>query len=317
MKHLSLFNGDQIPILGLGTWKSGKGKVYKAVRKSIEMGYRHFDCAYIYLNEKEIGSALNDAILVGDVNREELWITSKLWNTHHRKEDVKEALSSTLHDFNLDYLDLYLMHWPVAQKKEVVFSEVGRDLISLDDLPITETWAGLEACVRSDFTRHIGVANFSIKKLEVLRKSAVIKPEVNQIELHPLLQQKKLVAYCKNEHIIVTAYSPLGSPDRIQAMKAPDEPDMFQLSEVKTLADRHNCSPAQVLIAWHINNHVTVIPKSTNPERMKQNLESVDIMFSEDDMAIIASLDRQFRYITGKFWALEGSDYSLQNLWDE
>lgn len=317
MKAYPLSNGDQMPALGLGTWKSEPGEVYKAIRTAISVGYKHFDCAYIYQNETEIGAALSDAIMTGEVNREELWITSKLWNTHHRKSDVKECLDITLKALQLDYLDLYLIHWPVAHQKDVIFPQEGNGLISLDEIPLEETWAGMEEIKEAGLAKHIGVSNFSAKKIAQVNQSDSQKIEVNQVELHPLLQQKDLLDFCKEEKVILTAYSPLGSRDRIPQMKAENEPDMFEIPAVQAIAENHNCSPAQVLIAWAVNRDTVVIPKSTNEARLKQNLEAANIKLSVEEMNQINQLDRHFRYVTGAFFALPGSDYTLANLWDE
>ncbi|MEP3387893.1 MAG: aldo/keto reductase [Reichenbachiella sp.] len=317
MKTYPLSNGDQMPALGLGTWKSEPGEVYKAIRTAISVGYKHFDCAYIYQNETEIGAALSDAIMTGEVNREELWITSKLWNTHHRKSDVKECLDITLKALQLDYLDLYLIHWPVAHQKDVIFPQEGSGLISLNKIPLEETWAGMEEVKEARLAKHIGVSNFSAKKIAQVNQSASQKIEVNQVELHPMLQQKDLLDFCKKEQVVLTAYSPLGSRDRIPQMKAEDEPDMFEIPAIKAIAENHNCSPAQVLIAWAVNRDTVVIPKSTNESRLKQNLEAANIKLSVDEMNQINQLDRHFRYVTGAFFALPGSDYTLANLWDE
>lgn len=315
MKYLSLSNGDQIPMLGLGTWKSTPGEIHKAVRSAIEVGYRHFDCAFIYQNEKEVGLALNDAINAGDVNREELWITSKLWNSDH--QNVKAGFENTLTDFGLDYLDLYLIHWPVALKKGCAFPQKASDYVSLSEAPLIETWKNMELLHQLGVVKHIGVANFSIKKLELLKQNASHLPEVNQVERHVLLQQKSLSDYCQKENIIVTAYSPFGSPDRHPSMKSGDEPNMFELSEIKEIAKRNNCTPAQVLLAFHIKTGVTVIPKSVNIDRMKQNLEAVDINLSPNDLQQILSLDQHYRYIKGQFWNAPEAGYTLENLWDE
>lgn len=317
MKTYPLSNGDQMPALGLGTWKSEPGEVYKAIRTAISVGYKHFDCAYIYQNETEIGAALSDAIMTGEVNREELWITSKLWNTHHRKNDVKECLDMTLKALQLDYLDLYLIHWPVAHQKDVIFPQEGSGLISLNKIPLEETWAGMEEVKEARLAKHIGVSNFSAKKIAQVNQSAAQKIEVNQVELHPMLQQKDLLDFCKKEQVVLTAYSPLGSRDRIPQMKAEDEPDMFEIPAIKAIAENHNCSPAQVLIAWAVNRDTVVIPKSTNEARLKQNLEAANIKLSVEEMNQINQLDRHFRYVTGAFFALPGSDYTLANLWDE
>ncbi|RLD27088.1 MAG: aldo/keto reductase [Bacteroidetes bacterium] len=317
MRYLDFKNDDSMPALGLGTWKSNPGEVYDAIIEAIKVGYRHIDCAMIYANEAEIGKALNDAMESGLVKREDLWITSKLWCNSHGKENVIPALRSTLNDLQLDYLDLYLVHWPVAIKPNVVFPEKGEDMVSLKDFPIADTWSGMESAVALRLARHIGVSNFSIKKLKNISAIAKIKPEVNQIELHPLLQQTEMLEYCNSENINLTAYSPLGSKDRIPQMKADNEPNLFVNPIVVEIAQAHNCSSAQVLISWAIERETSVIPKSVNPDRIKENFESVNIRLSENNMNQIAKLDKHFRYVNGAFWAMPGSPYSVAGLWDE
>lgn len=304
-------------MLGLGTWKSSPNQIYAAVRQAIRTGWRHIDCAAIYGNEKEIGKAFDDAFKAGDVKREELWVTSKLWNNAHQKEDVIEALKQTLGDLRLEYLDLYLVHWPVTLKPEVVFPKTGSDFLSPEELPLSSTWEGMIACVKEKLTRHIGVANFSIKKLQELINVSDHAPEMNQIELHPFLQQPKMLEFCKNNHIHLTAYSPLGSGDRPKALKQANEPILLKNPVVMDIAGSHHCSPAQVLIAWAIERGTAVIPKSVHPERLKENLESIHIQLSKTDMETLAKLDRHFRYVPGTFWTIPGSPYTIENLWNE
>lgn len=315
MKKLIFQNGDTLPMLGLGTWKSKPGEVYHAVREAIRIGYRHIDCAAVYANEAEIGQALEDTMQEGEVKREELWITSKLWNTAHRRQQVRPALEKTLHDLRLDYLDLYLVHWPVALKEHAPFPYRAEDLISLDEIPMTETWEGMEECLTSGLTRHIGVSNFSISKLKALKYSAVLPPEMNQIELQPLLQQNDMLDFCKKEGIHLTAYSPLGSRDRSAFFKDPNEPDLFENPVIKKVAAQNHCTPAQILIAWALQRGTAVIPKSVNPERIRQNFDAANILLSSSDIDELGRLDKHFRFITGGFWTQKGSPFTMESLW--
>ena len=317
MKQLTFRNGDKLDILGLGTWKSKPGEVGTAIRSAIKIGYRHFDCAFIYMNEKEIGQAFADAFAEGDVKREEVWITSKLWNNFHKQEDVIPALKKTLSDLQLDYLDLYLVHWPHVFKKEFINATKAEETLPTSEVPHIKTWRGMEDCVEQGLARHIGVCNFNKHKLKALSEQATIIPEMNQVELHPMLHQSDLLEFCKVNGTHVTAYSPLGSPDRSAGMKADDEPNLFQHPVIQELARKHGCSEAQIMIAWAMERGTAVIPKSVNPERQKQNFESTKIQLSDDDMNLMASADKGYRYVKGQFWAFEGSEYSVDWLWNQ
>jgi len=317
MKNHTFSNGDQMPLVGLGTWKSAPGEVYQAVRTAIEIGYRHFDCAWRYANESEIGQALIDAINAGDVTREELWITSKLWNNAHQKDQVAVGLNDTLKQLQLDYLDLYLIHWPVAIKPEIVFPNDASGFMSLEEVPLLETWQGMEAMFEKGLTKHIGVSNFSIEKLKRLLANAKHPIEANQIELHPFLQQQDLVDYCQSNNILVTAYSPLGSSDRPERLKLEGEPVPLKHPTILSIADKHQCTAGQVLIAWALARGTSVIPKSSNPNRLKENFEAQQLQLEPSDMETISKMDKHYRFIHGNFWCPEGSPYTLESLWNE
>lgn len=317
MNTLKFINNDAMPALGLGTWKSAPGEVYNAVREAIKIGYRHIDCAAIYGNETEIGQAFSDAFKDEDVSRAELWVTSKLWNNAHLKDDVRLGLGKTLKDLQLDYLDLYLMHWPVALKPGIGFPESGADFLSLEEIPISVTWAAMEDCAKKGLSKHIGVSNFSVKKIKALLKVCEIRPEINQIEMQPFFQQNSMLEFCNNENIALTAYSPLGSTDRPAVFKAPDEPSLLENSTILEIAKANGYSSAQVLIRWAIQRGTAVIPKSVNPGRMKQNLDAVSINLTDKEMQKIAALEMSARLIVGGFWAMPGSGYTLETLWDE
>jgi alcohol dehydrogenase (NADP+) len=308
-------NGDKIPALGLGTWKSSPGDIYGAVQKAIELGYRHIDCAAIYGNEREIGMALKEAMASGQVKREELFITSKLWNNAHKRSDVVGAIEKSLSDLCLDYLDLYLIHWPVAQVSQAIYPAKASDFLSLEKMPLAETWEGMETCVEKGLAKHIGVSNFSIKKLEGLLETARIRPEMNQVELHPYLAQPDMLAYCQQNEVLVTAYAPLGSGDRPAAMKSKNE-GLLDNAAIMEMAEKQGCTPAQVLIRWAMERGTLVIPKSVNPKRLVENLESSHIRLSREDIGAMDALNKGDRYISGSFWTMPGSSYTLENLWD-
>jgi alcohol dehydrogenase (NADP+) len=317
MPILRFKNNDLMPALGLGTWKSEPGKVYTAVKDALQAGYRHIDCAPIYGNEAEIGKALEESFQSKVISRSKLWITSKLWNNSHAPEDVQPALERTLADLKLQYLDLFLIHWPVHIVKDQLYASKPEHYIAFDRLPIIETWKVMEALVEKGLCRHIGVSNFSITKLALLMENSRLKPEMNQIELHPYLQQHSMLEYCHNNDIHLTAYSPLGSSDRPAALKAADEPVLLEDPMIARIAEHHGVTSAQVLISWAINRGTAVIPKSVNSARIIQNLEARNLTLTKADMDEINTLDRNRRYVSGEFWAPEGSPYNLANIWDE
>ncbi len=315
MRFHRFLNGDTMAILGLGTWKSAPGDVYTAVKEAIRIGYRHIDCAAIYGNEHEVGRALAESFAEGLVKREELWITSKLWNDKHAQEDVIPAIQKTLSDLRLDYLDSYLVHWPVALKKGVVFPKRGDDLVSLDTMPLSETWKGMEATVDQKLSRHIGVSNFSMRKLIDISTTARIKPEVNQVEMHPYLPQHELLKYCTSHDIHVTAYSPLGSPDRPAGLKKKDATVLLEDPIIAAVAKDRGVTPAEILLAWAIARKSSVIPKSINPQRLQKNLAAADITLTDEELLRIAGIDRYERYVGAGFWAIPGSPYTEADIW--
>jgi alcohol dehydrogenase (NADP+) len=291
--------------------------VYEAVREAIRLGYRHIDCASVYGNEPEVGQAIRAAIDAGEVSREQLWITSKLWSNAHGRVNVEPALRRTLADLQLDWLDLYLIHWPVPIRPGVAFPSSAEDLLPPADDLIHATWEGMEAALEAGLTRHIGVSNFSSRKLHDLLAHGRLRPEVNQVELHPLLQQPALLADCTAKGIHITAYSPLGSMDRPAVVKAADAPVLLENPVIGAIAAEHGCTPAQVLLAWHLQRGISTIPKSVTPARLRENLAAVSIELSEADQQRIAALDENIRLVDGSFWLLPGSPWTLQNLWDQ
>ena len=310
-------NGDRMPLLGLGTWKSEPGDVGKALREAIRIGYRHIDCASLYGNEAEVGQALREAIREGEVTRKDLWITSKVWSNAHGKKNVGPAIKKSLSDLGVDYLDMYMVHWPVALKPSAVFPGAGTDFASAEEAPMEDTWGAMEAAHAEGLTRHVGVSNFSAKKIKALLAHAKVKPEVNQIELHPFLQQRALVDYCTSQGIHVTGYSPLGSGDRPDFLKAATDPVPLENAVIKAIAGAHGCTPAQVLLAFHLQRGISTLAKSINPARLRENFAANELELTQADLTQLASLDQGYRFIAGAFWAIPGSPWTLENLWDE
>jgi diketogulonate reductase-like aldo/keto reductase len=285
--------GATIPSLGLGTWRAEEGKVGEAVKAALRVGYTHLDCAYVYENEAEIGKAIKES----GVSRDKIFITSKLWNTFHRPELVRPAIVGTLKDLQLDHLDLYLMHWPLAHVNDGTGnSKKDANGVSIIDNEVTvaETWAAMEKLVDEGLVKSIGVSNFNIANLEALLKQCRIKPAMNQIELHPYLSQQALVDYCTKNDIVVTAYSPLGSQPK------EGETTVLNDSTVLKIANKYGKTPAQVLISWAIQRDTVVIPKSSNPDRIAQNFSVFEL--SAEDMKALNALDRGKRYVDPSDW---------------
>lgn len=312
MTNIQFSNGDIFPPFGLGTWLSKPGEVGEAVINAIRTGYRHIDCAYIYGNEKEIGKALKYAFENGIVKREELFITSKLWNSFHHPELVEPAIRKSLTDLQLDYLDLYLIHWPLVFREGHDQARSADDLLSTDEVPLADTWKEMEEIKSKGLTRHIGVSNFSIKKLDELSKQSQIRPEVNQIEIHPFFTQEKIIRYCRENNIIVTAYSPLGSRHLIKTNES-----ITQQQIIIRLAEKYNCTPAQIILAWGMARGYAVIPKSVNADRINENFGALNIQLTDSEVKLISSMNRNQRIAKGLYAVLPGGFYTYANLWDE
>ena len=301
MKQIILPNEVTMPTLGLGTWKAQGQNLVKSLLEAIKMGYRHIDTAMIYNNEVEVGQAIAMAINMDLCNREDLFVTSKLWNDRHQPEEVLPALEASLDRLKLDYLDLYLIHWPIAFKSGVVLPESSKDYLPRSQAPLVDTWRAMQQAQKTGLTRAIGVSNFTVRHLELLKECDNM-PAINQVEMHPLLTQNTWRAYCHKHGIALTAYAPLGSTDRASAMKSSDEPNLFEVEGIRAMAQKYNCTSAQLLIAYHISRGDSVIPKAVQIPHLSDNLQASDIRLSDQDIDVISALNKDYRFINGHFF---------------
>mmetsp|Transcript_36182 Transcript_36182/g.72858 ORF Transcript_36182/g.72858 Transcript_36182/m.72858 type:complete len:325 (+) Transcript_36182:71-1045(+) len=301
-----------MPLVGLGLWKSDKGSVAQAVYEAIKAGYRHLDSACDYGNEKEVGEGIKRALGEGLCKREDLWVTSKLWNTYHRKEHVPMALQRTLDDLGLEYIDLYLIHFPIALKF-VPFEKcyppewtdnANAGQMQIDEVPYRETWEAMEKLKASGKAKHIGVCNLVCQSLMDICSYCSQRPEVNQVEMHVYLQQPQLVSFCKHMGIGMTAFSPLGAMGYLAMGPdfATEADDCFTDPVIAGIAAAKGKSPAQVCLRYQVQRGVSVIPKTSSPERLRENLDVFGFELSAEEMLQISALDRNRRFNDpGKF----------------
>lgn len=294
-----------MPAIGLGMWKVEGSAAPGLVQQAIRAGYRHLDCACDYGNEREVGDGIRSA-LGGLCRRDELWVTSKLWNTYHRREHVRPAAERSLRDLGVDYLDLYLVHFPIALEY-VSFEERYPPGWLYDPaqpergmrparVPVSETWAAMEGLVRDGLVRNIGVCNFNIALLRDLLAHATIHPAMLQVELHPFLAQEKLLRFCTGEGIAVTGFSPLGASSYVPLGMAGGDESVLAHPAVLEVARRHGKTPAQVVLRWGVQRGTAVIPKTSRPERLAENLAIFDFALTDDEMRSISALDRNRRF---------------------
>jgi len=283
-----------MPLVGLGTWKSAPGEVEAAVTSALRAGYRHIDAAACYGNEEEVGNALSDAFEAGIVAREDVFVTSKLWNSEHGVDDVEAACRKTLADLQLEYLDLYLIHWPQCFEKtpgtHVSFPRNADGTMKYDtETTHQATWQELEKLHDKGLIRNIGLSNFNSAQIDAIKSYARIQPTVLQVEVHPFFNQEKLVSFCKSRDILVTAYSPLGSGSVVDGVTVPTHPTLAKVGE------NYGKSAAQIALRFLVQRGIAVIPKSVKETRIGQNIDIGDFKLSDEDMAAVMDLDRNMR----------------------
>ncbi|HOO84912.1 MAG TPA: aldo/keto reductase [Prolixibacteraceae bacterium] len=316
-----LSNGAEIPVIGLGTFGSdnySNEQIAEAVKTAIRMGYRHIDCASVYGNEKEIGHVLAELIRNGEVKREELWITSKVWNNMHGEGDVIKSCRQSLADLQLDYLDLYLVHWPFPN-----YHAPGCDGDSRnpDSKPYIHqnymvAWRQMEKLVDLGLVKSIGTSNMTITKMEMLLRDCKIKPVVNEMEIHPHFQQPELFKFMRENNIQPIGFSPIGSPKRPERDRTPDDTVDIEDPVIVGIAKRLNVHPAVVCIKWAVQRGQVTIPFSVNETKLFSNLQAViSEPLTETEMIEISKIDKNNRLIKGQVFLWEGAK-SWEELWE-
>ncbi|ONI21356.1 hypothetical protein PRUPE_2G061100 [Prunus persica] len=304
---ITLNNGFKMPAVGLGVWRMEGKEIRDLIINAINIGYRHFDCAADYKNEAEVGEALAGAFSTGLVKREDLFITTKLWNSDHGH--VVEACKDSLKKLRLDYLDLYLVHFPVATKH----TGVGATASALDEDGVLEidttisletTWHAMEELVSMGLVRSIGISNYDIFLTRDCLAYSKVKPAVNQIETHPYFQRDSLVKFCQKHGICVTAHTPLGgaaaNSELFGSVSCLDDPVL------KSLAEKYKKTVAQVVLCWGIQRNTVVIPKTSKLERLNENFQVFDFELTKEEMDLIKKVDRKHRTNQpAKFWGID------------
>lgn len=303
---LRLADGGLLPSVGLGLWKMPKAAAPALVREAIRVGYRHLDCACDYGNEAQVGEGIASALSAGLCRRDDLWVTSKLWNTYHEPKHVRAACERSLRDLRLDVLDLYHVHFPIAlayvpfdvryppewfhdpQAKQPAMKPIR--------VPFADTWGAMEELQRAGLVRHLGVCNLNISMLRELLATCSIRPTVHQIELHPYLTQPRQLRFCAQENIAVTAFSPLGAPSYLPIGMAKPEENVLSDPVVTAIARAHSRTPAQIVLRWGVQRGCAVIPKTETPARLVENLAIFDFALSAAEMTAIDALDRHRRF---------------------
>jgi D-xylose reductase len=295
-----------MPTIGLGLWKLPEQSVTSTVVDAVAAGYRHLDSAADYGNESAVGEGLRQVLKTMDVTRDDLWVTSKLWNTFHRPQHVRAACERSLKDLGLDCLDLYLIHFPIA-RKYVDFSEryppewiydpeAEKPRMEPDLVPIAETWGAMEDLVEAGLVKEIGVCNFNTGLLHDLIASARRKPALLQIESHPYLTQERLIRLAQQYEMAVTAFSPLGSLSYLELGMAEAQECLLDEPVICAAANRLQRSSAQILLRWGLQRGTAVIPKSSQLKRLRENIDVFDFSLSDAEMNAISALNRNRRF---------------------
>lgn len=298
--------GSRFPKVGFGFWKVEQEKTAEICKTAIKVGYRHLDCACDYGNEAQVGDGIAAAISDGVCEREDLWVTSKLWNTYHSPQHVQQACERSLNDLGLDYLDLYLVHFPIAQRF-VPFEKryppgwffepnAPEPVIEEERIPLAETWKAMEELAKSGLVKNIGICNVGTSQLRDLLTTAKIRPAVLQVESHPKLTQEKLLKYCNQERIVYTAFSPLGAQSYFSIGMADPKESLIQSPVIKEIAKATKRTPAQVLLRWGVQRGTAVIPKTSQLNRIEENIDIFDFALDQKQMDAIAALDQGRRF---------------------
>ena len=316
MKYFELNSGQSIPAVGLGTWKAEGEAARTAVSSALRTGYRHIDCAWLYGNEKQVGQGIADVLAEGVVPRERLFVTSKLWNSFFRPQDVERGLEDSLTKLGLEYVDLYLLHWPMPLRPGTGVPQSPEDFVRLTELPLERTWDALIKLKERGLVRAIGVSNFGPRRLKALIASTGFAPAVNQVELHPYNPWPELLDTCAECGVHATAYAPLGSLDRPAFMKQPDEPHLLDHPVVEETAANLGVTPAQLLIAWAIARGTSAIPKSTHPGRIAENLAAADLTLPATALAALSGIPQRFRFVNPTPMFIQGVNYEGDSFWD-
>ncbi|CAL8075153.1 unnamed protein product [Calicophoron daubneyi] len=296
METVQFSDGRSIPKVGLGTWKAGPGEMLEAVKAALEAGYRHFDSAYCYGNQKALGEALEKCLKTMKIERKDIFVTAKVWCTYLRPDEVRKACEMELADLRLSYLDLYLIHWPICLKPgDDMWPKSEDGTLIVDKTPLVDTWKAMERLVDDGLVKSIGLSNFNRRQIDEIFENSRIKPVNLQIEIHANFPNTKLVDYAHSKGLTVTAYSPLGSP-----AASPGRTNPLTEPWVTGIAKKYGKTPAQVLLRWLVQRNIIVVPKSVTPSRIAENINIFDFALTPEEMKTISTSginERQFKLL--------------------